>query len=75
MFWRWNNLKRVYFALAAIAAIAFCALWAADAFGAPDWLTPAICLIAFGAWLAVGAITAMKQRSDNQRTGDGQRRP
>jgi len=69
MFWRWRNLRRVYAALIIIAVVTIAAGWIAQRLRAPDWVWSAIIVMAVATWIVVGALTAMKQWSENRGQG------
>jgi hypothetical protein len=67
MFWTWSNLKRVYVALAVIAAAAALAWFIALQVRAPDWVFSTVCVAAFAAWIGVGVVPVIRQASHNRR--------
>jgi FtsH-binding integral membrane protein len=67
MFWTWGKLKRVYIALAVIAAAAASAWFIALQVQAPDWVFSTVCVAAFAAWIAVGVVAVVRQASHNRR--------
>ena len=67
MFWTWGNLKRVYIAVAVIAAAAALAWFIAGQVQAPDWVFSTVCLAAFAAWLIVVVVAVVRQASHDRR--------
>src|SRR4051794_38127581 len=67
MFWTWANLKRVYIALAVVAAAAASAWFIALQVRAPDWVFSTVWVAAFTAWIGVVLVAAVRQASDNRR--------